>query len=163
MSNLVNPFISFPSVASGELYPQNNAASIDTEVHATTDWTVTQATITSITDTPYHGTYNLKLESTSINGSDRGEFYISVVSGEQYNVSIWCKMDSGNIGNPTFRAWVGFSDFTLQNISATTWTEYTWTITANITGNAEFRAYCADDAVAAGQIIFIDAISITKV
>jgi len=51
---------------SSELYPQNNAASIDTEMNATTGWSVqNNAIITSDANVPDDGTWALKGESNT--------------------------------------------------------------------------------------------------
>lgn len=159
MSFLLSSFVSF-GVA--ELYPQDNAASIITEVNSIGSWSNIDATITSDATTQSDGTWSLKVISTAINTNSRGFLNFTVVNGQAYEFKFWAKRGSQGT-NQKFRTWSGFVSSPSVSIADTTWTEYTMNATANIDGTATLRAYTGavgDDAV--GNELFLDQISIIK-
>ena len=143
------------SVYSQNLYTQSNAANMQNEANSVTGWTG-PANITSSTDNPYHGTWAIKIETTSA-GRD-ASYTFSAQIGTTYNISIWARKGSNN-SNSAFNNWVGFTGFSNTGISSTTWTEYTFTVTAT-TANPIIRVYGATSGPN-GRSAFIDAITIT--
>ena len=148
--------------SSQELHTQSNAVSIANEANATTGWTGS-STITSDTSDPYgSGTYALKIVSTSNNTNDRRVSYnFTVVNGETYDISIWAKQGSQS-NDPAFALWSGFSNFSTTAISGTTWTEYTFTLTANATSATIIAFTGSSGGGSTGDELYLDHVSITQ-
>lgn len=145
-----------------QYHTSSNAVSIDNESNATTGWTSPGATITSDATSPYNGSYALRVEATGTSDSSRRfEYTFTATVGQVFDVSIWAKAGSQSV-DPAFAAWEGVSGFTNPTVinSGTTWTEYTFTVTATAT-SVVVRAYTGSGSQGAtGDVLFIDAVSI---
>ena len=142
-----------------ELHTHSNAASIANEANATTGWTG-GSTITSDSSDPFGGTYALKVVAKSTNTLDRRATYnFTAVNGETYDISIWAKAGTQTT-DPAFALWSGLSGFSTTVISGSTWTEYTFTVTATST-NPSIRVFTGSDSSSVGDEVYIDRVSIT--
>ncbi|WP_396591853.1 fibronectin type III domain-containing protein [Allomuricauda sp. R78024] len=146
-----------------ELYTQDNAASIDSESDSTTGWNAQSTLMTSDSSNPQHGTYSLKIEATTTSGSSgtRSVLYgFTAVNGTTYDISIWGR-EGAQSNDPAFANWTGVSGFSTTEIIGTTWSEYTFTVTATST-SPEIRVYTGSSGNnVIGDYVFIDRISIT--
>ena len=160
---LFSTFIVFLSYGlnAQNLHTQANAASIDNEADATTGWTGT-GNITSSTDNPFQGSFSISLEATqggATNGREMSYTFNAVV-GEVYNISIWARQGN-NPRSPAFANWSGFAGFSTTTINSSTWTEYTWTLTAT-NANPVITVYSSPrNGSSAGNQVLIDNVSIT--
>ncbi len=137
------------------LHNSPNAASIEEEAFSTTGWNG-NAIIEADSSTSYHGDYSLRFV---VNGSGREARYtFTAVPGEVYNISIWARR-TANSQSPAFANWTGFTGASTQVINNLNWTEYTFTVTANIT-NPIIRVFAGPIGAATGREVFIDAVSI---
>ena len=147
-----------------DLYSQDNAASIYNEVNATTGWIPAPGQETSVdltSDSVVYqgvGAYSIKIEA--LGSWSYCEYEFPVTSGKTYDISIWAIPNA--ISAQKFDFFVGFSDFVKKTIDSTSWKEYTWTLTANITGNAMLRAYVRTTAGVNGHTLNMDNISIIE-
>nr|WP_299338455.1 carbohydrate binding domain-containing protein [Allomuricauda sp.] len=144
---------------SQELHTHSNVVSIASESNSTDGWTGS-ATRTADTTDPYHGTYAMKIVSTSNNTQNRrAQYTFPVINGETYNISIWAKVGA-QTDDPAFASWQGFTGFSTTLISGTAWTEYSFTLTANST-SATIIAFTGSSTSSIGDEIYIDSVSIT--
>lgn len=146
------------SIYAQELHTPSNAVSVNNESNSVTGWTG-GSTMTADTSDPYHGTYAMKIVSTSTNTQNRrAEYSFTATNGETYDISIWAKVGS-QANDPAFAVWDGLSGFSTTLISSTAWTEYTFTVTA--TSSAPIiRVFTGSGSGSTGDEIFIDRVSI---
>lgn len=143
-----------------DLFPQDNAASTITEVNAKGSWVANTSTVTSDPTTTAGGLYSIKIVTTNDTWG-RGELDFTVENGAQYQIKIWAKRGTGV--KQGFRSWIGFSNFVSTAIGSTTWTEYTFNLTANIDGAAKIRVYATDTTGGlTGDSVFVDRVTIIK-
>ena len=147
---------------SQELHVHSNAASIDNEANSISGWTNPGATVTSDSTDPFHGSYAIKIEATSTADNNRRiEYPFSAIIGETYDISVWVKAGAQSV-DPAFAAWDGVSGFANPThiTSGTTWTEYTFTVTATATTGI-IRLYTGSGSQGmAGDVLYIDSVSI---
>jgi len=158
-ANLIEYTYSACTVDPNELHLSSNAISDPTcnETNATTGWSVTESTLTSVTTDPQVGSYHFQAVATQGN-SDRIEYNFSVTSGNTYTVSFLAK--EANATNGSITSWVGFSDGPSLNGITGTWERYTYNVTANITGTATVRIYSDLNTGSPGGTIYVDDFSI---
>jgi len=145
-----------------ELHTQDNAASTFTEVNSMGSWVAQNATVTSDGTTSIDGSFSLKIQSTNTNAFERGEFSFPVINGTDYTVKIWAKQGIAVDGAQRFTNWVGFVASPNVDVTTGIWTEYTFNVTANITGLATIRAYSAAFVTSVADELFIDKVSIRE-
>lgn len=143
------------SVSAQNLHNSSNAASIENETNSTTGWTG-PAALTSDMSTAQNGIYSLRVAVQ--NSSRDARYTFNAVVGSVYNISIWARR-SANSNNPAFANWLGLQGFSTTVIGTTTWTQYSFTVTATIT-NPSIRVYAGPIGAATGADVFIDAVSI---
>ena len=150
------------------LYTFANAANPDSEVNATTGFTVgtNSPTITSTTTSPHHGTYRLELTAGTIGANSNGTFSFSnaiLPPSTAVTVKIWAYEEAGtskwNIELPSWGGWA--STIAVTTISTTVWTEYT--LSGTTTGSAATRYILiqSDSDTPTGRKIFFDDITVT--
>jgi chitodextrinase len=135
------------------------------DTNATTGWTSPgSSTINSIATTPFNGLYSLQLISTSVTDNDRVvEYTFDAIISETYNISIWVR--EGDVNNtsddrPEFSNWTDLTGFSTTIItSGTTWTEYSFTVTATST-TPIIRIYAHSSFGTIGDSVDIDNVSI---
>jgi hypothetical protein len=76
-----------------ELYPQDNAASIVTELDDDEGWSAGNSTITSESDSPQAGSYEIKIVCNGSNNSSNGNFDLNTIltDGISYRLSIYLR------------------------------------------------------------------------
>ena len=148
------------SLKSQNLYDFANAASIENEANSTDGWTQSSVSLTSDNTDSYDGLYSIRIVSND-GTNDSGRLRFDVIQGTSYTISIWAKRGAQGT-TQVFKNWIGFSDFATQTVTSTTWTEYTFNITASITGRAQIRCYPTGIGGGVGDDLFIDAITITE-
>jgi hypothetical protein len=118
------------------LYSQDNAASRWPEVDATTGWVADQVTLTSDSSAPQDGAYNLKAVATEGN-YDKATYSWTAVAGDEYNISWYSKKTTGT----EQRIWfVGFDTNPFVNVTETSWTYHTVSVTATASGTVTIWA-----------------------
>lgn len=147
-----------------EIYTNRDAASttVDVNLNITGVWVPANITVTSSNEQAYNGTYSLKAVSTTAVNNNRCTYDFGVVSGKQYTISVWAKRGVGvnqGIG--------GFTGFTgapaAAELTSADWTNYTWTLTANVTGKATISVYSnVGTAGSIGDSVYFDNISIKQ-
>ncbi|TXN36137.1 hypothetical protein FVB32_16395 [Flagellimonas hymeniacidonis] len=146
------------SIYAQELHTPSNAVSVNNESNSVTGWTG-GSTMTADTTDPYHGTYAMKIVSTSTNTQNRrAEYSFTATNGETYDISVWAKVGS-QANDPAFAVWDGLSGFSTTLISSTAWTEYTFTVTATSSAPV-IRVFTGSGSGSTGDEIFIDRVSI---
>jgi len=156
--------LSFMGTQSGgggtEKFSQDNAASIDTEVNATTGWTQTNCTMTSDATTSSDGSYSIKGVATSATSAAvRYEF--SATAGKTYTISMWAKR--GAVGtNQELRSWTNTNENPNIAVTSTTWTEYNTVDTPVSTAAIQMRFYATRTAGSIGDEIYVDEISVIE-
>ena len=145
-----------------DLFPQDNAASAISEVNGIGSLGQVGVTATSQSLEVLNGSYALYVVSNST-AFDRLTIDIPVVTGETFNISAWARRGSQGTDQKFFN-WQGFDNGQNTSISSTVWTQYTFTVTATITGIAQVRAYAVNNAGSGltGDDFYIDNISIRK-
>ena len=137
------------------------------DTNATNGWTSPGSSIiNSISSTPQNGLYAVQLISTSATDIDRvAEYTFDAVVSETYNISIWVREgDANNSGTdrPEFSNWADLTGFTSTKVtSGTTWTEYTFSVTANST-TPIIRIYAHTLSGTIGDSVEIDNVLITN-
>ena len=157
---LVLFFVIFVSGAQN-LHTQANAASINNEANTVTGWTTNNRAIaTSSSVNPFAGSFSISIASNG-NIGGFGSYTFNAVIGQVYDISIWAR--EGNLSfQPAFANWSGFSNFSTTLISGSTWTQYTWSLTANST-SPEIRIYSAPYSGGQnGTQVLVDNISIVQ-
>jgi len=148
-----------------ELYTDSNAASPSNESNDIAGWSSNQGVnLSSVSGSSYNGNYHLKIESTR-NGWLRGEYAFDAEIGKEYEIKIHAKHNSQN--NPGFYAWDGFAGFgDGQAITSTSWTEYSFNLTADKV-RPIIRVYAGASRAVGGSLpgdaVYIDNISIIEV
>ena len=146
------------------VFPTGNAASPGTdEANSVGTWTndgdPTLATVEASTDQSHDGSYSIKITALGLSG--RGSILVPVVNGTVYDISIWVYQVVSVSSGAKFRSWTGFTtspDVVLNSVG--TWTEYTFTLTASITGNALIRCYARDSGGSNGDILYVDDVTV---
>lgn len=152
--------IGVTNVLSQELHTHSNAVSIDNEANSCDGW-VGSATKTADTSDPHHGTYAMKIVSTSVlTDNRRASYSFTATIGETYDISIWAKAGTQTL-DPAFASWTGVTGFTDPTIISTdgTWAEYTFTVTATTTSPV-IRVYTGSSSGSVGDAVFVDSVSI---
>lgn len=139
-----------------DIYPQDNAASLYTEVNSIGNWVGVGdfIDVTSINTDSYHGSNSLQMELLSNDGNKRSELLVPVVSGTNYRAIIKAKSVVGT--NSRFRLWLGFTTQPDVLIDSTDWKEYTFDLVANVTGDATLRVYVNHLTNNLGDTVLID-------
>nr|WP_299384846.1 fibronectin type III domain-containing protein [Allomuricauda sp.] len=153
-------FFTVNQLQSQELYTDSNAASIANEADAITGWNAQSTLMTSDASDPYDGSYALRIEAPDGSSAGRRAIYsFTVVNGTTYDISIWAKEGSQS-NDPAFANWQGFAGFATTEIVGTTWTEYTFSLTAN-SASASISVYTGSSSGnVVGDFVFVDRISI---
>lgn len=149
-----------PKIHGQELHTHSNAVSIDNEANSTDGW-VGNATRTADTTDPYHGTFAMRITSTSTSVDGRRASYsFTATIGEVYDISIWAKAGT-QTRDPAFASWTGVTGFSDPTIISTdgTWAEYTFTVTATTTSPV-IRVYTGTSSSPVGDTVLIDNVSI---
>mgnify|MGYP001792327286 FL=1 len=137
-----------------ELHTHSNAASINNESNSTTGWGAS-ATINSVNNEYYSGSYCLKIEAPS-NGWNYANYRYTTMPNEQYLVKVFAKSDSNN--NPRVVLAQALQNQTIH-ITNTNWAEYSGIVEA--TGSyMDINIYCGAPAIT-GDVVYIDHVSIT--
>jgi hypothetical protein len=149
-----------------DVWWQDNAASTADVNSLGTHYTLHQAPTYTVDATDYHdGAYSLKQVCNNESLSQSVKYDIPVINGETYTVNFWYKaiVDAGAVREP--RLYQG-TNCTLttspQNLTATTWTEVTTTLTATATGNAIIEFMTAPAAGDSGNTLWLDGMTITR-
>ena len=143
---------------SQNLHNDSNAVSLENEANSVTGWSAVDATIISDNTDSQSGIYSMRVTSDDA-VNDFASYDFNVTSGTVYTISIWARRGAQGTGQ-IFKKWEGFSDFATQVIASNVWTEYTFTVTANITGTAQIRCYVTNRGDL-GDELFVDSVSIT--
>ncbi len=142
-----------------ELHTHSNAVSIANEANSTTGWGGGAIKASDSSD-PHHGTYAMRLTSTTGATGRYATYSFTAVVGDNYDISIWAKVGA-QTDDPAFSGWSGMSGFGTTTISGTAWSEYTFSVTATSTA-PEIRVYTGVSSGSTGDIVYIDRVSITK-
>ena len=142
-----------------ELYAQDNAASAFTEVDGIGGWFDTSVTISSDATTSYNGSRSIKIEALQDGSFDKAVFDFTAVIGQSYDVSLWAKRGAQGTTQRIF-SWEGVVTSPDVNVLSQAWTLYTFTVTASAT-LMKIKVYAAGSGGAVGDIVNIDAVSIT--
>ena len=142
-----------------ELYVQDNAASAFTEVDAIGGWFDGTVAISSDATTSFNGTHSIKIEATQDGSFDKATYDFNAVIGQSYDVSIIAKRGAQGTTQRIFN-WEGVVASPDVNVLTQDWTLYRFTITASA-ALIKIKAYAAGSGGAIGDVIFIDAVSIT--
>ena len=148
------------SAIAQNLYDDSNAASPTNESNSTAGWTNTAQFFSDNTDAQ-SGQFSLRAVSTNNNG--RGvEYTFNAVVGQDYDITIWARQGAQS-GDPAFANWFGFQTFPVTPIVGTTWTQYSWTLTATST-SPTIRIFTSSysQRFIAGNTIFLDNITIVE-
>ena len=123
------------------------------EIQALGAWERNTATNAVVTDS-HSGTW--AIETTSTNATwGRAELHVEVENGVTYDWSVWAKRGAqGTLQK--FTSWTGFVTSPNTTINSTTYTEYSGSVTANITGLALIRIYGVSGAGAIGDSVIFD-------
>lgn len=141
-----------------ELHTHSNAASIANEANSVSGWGGS-ATESSVSTEAYSGTYSIKIESPN-DGWNYTAYSFATTANEQYVISFYAKSASST--NPALY-WGGGGVVENQkiNITSTTWTQYTKTVTAN-GSTINMNIYPGTPALT-GESVYIDHFSIMPV
>lgn len=157
--------ITISAGGTGELFPQDNAASA-ADVNAVGSWvangTTTISSVGSGDTSAYDGSYCIKAVASATT-YEIAAMSFSVTNGTSYTITAWAKR--GSVGTNQAIG-VGGGVFTaspIENVTTTTWTLHTFNVTANATGTGKLNAYATYTAGVTGSIIYIDLVSITEV
>lgn len=142
-----------------DLYPQDNAASVQNEVNGMGVLSNHGVTSQIISSDKHHGSYSIKLTATD-KDYGRVEIPVNVENNKSYTVEVWSKAGQGTRQRAVL--WSGFSQSPNQFILSKTWVKTTFTVTANITGIAKVKFYAASYGGAVGDELIIDEIKITE-
>ncbi|MFD2098871.1 fibronectin type III domain-containing protein [Flagellimonas iocasae] len=148
------------SAIAQNLYDDSNAASPTNESNSTAGWTNT-AQLFSDNTTAQSGQFSLRAVSTNNNG--RGmEYTFNAVVGQDYDITIWAR-EGAQSSDPAFANWFGFQTFPVTPIVGTTWTQYSWTLTAT-TATPTIRIFTSSysQRFVAGNTIYVDNITIVE-
>ena len=165
LANITSCVCSYVTATGGtlntELHDDGNAASDPNgnETDATTGWTGSETTITSVSTDPQTGTYHLRCVADE-GTNDRAEHSETVVSGQEYQVSMWVRVIVGT--DAIFKAWTGITASPSLDILDTAWKQYVFNVTTNAT-TLLTRTYVAGDSGSAADEIYIDNVSIRKI
>ncbi len=149
-------------VSSQNLHTNSNAASILNEANSVSGWqTNVRAVASSSAVNPFSGSFSIRVASIQVRGGYA--FYSFPANiGQEYNISIWAREGSSSF-QPAFANWQGLSGFTTTIISGSSWTEYSWTLTATVS-TPEIRIYTSPTSGGqAGNEVFFDNVSIFPV
>jgi hypothetical protein len=137
----------------------NAAAPGNQEAQNVDSWTYTPNNTISVSNDAYDGDYSISIKNTGGAFSTRREYDFTGVDGQDYEIKIWAKKISG--ANVRFAAWTGFTSSPSTSISSTSWTEYTFNLTASGTAQ-KIRVYPSSDSgtAAIGDEVLIDNITI---
>jgi chitodextrinase len=143
------------SIQSQNLHDDSNAASLLNESNATTGWNGNGVLTSDATDVQ-NGSFSMRLEYNG--GSSRlVEYIFPAVVGEDYVITIWAKEGSQST-SPAFAGWVGMS-IPVTPISGTTWTQYTFNVTATSTA-PRIRVFSGGTGAVPGDFMYFDTVSI---
>ena len=92
----------------GELYPQDNAASVITEVNATTGWAAGGAAVLSADGTPDQGSYAIRIVASA--ASDSIYFDLSTILSEGVAYRLTSRLRHDGAGNATGKMRYGLGD-----------------------------------------------------
>ena len=152
-------FIFSISLKAQQLYNDLNAASLVNETNAVTGWTGDGILSSSNVDVQ-NGSYAMRLEFAGQNNKV-GQYSFPAIIGEQYTIIIWAKRGTQS-SDPAFANWTGLQGAAVTPISSTSWTQYTFNVTANNT-NPTIRIFSGSkNGGVVGDFIYFDAISIIQ-
>ena len=146
-----------------EIHTESNAASDPNcnESNATTGWINASAgSLTSVSDTDT-GLYAIKHTATSGGINNIARYSFAVVSGETFTVVVRVKRGTGAFVRMT--NWTNVSGGPSNVVPGTSYSEYTYNLTATATGTANLNFYSSSNSSGeAGSEIFISTMSVIK-
>ena len=114
--------------------------------------------ITSDATDVQNGSFSFRVDRSANNGRN-AQYTFNAVVGEDYTITIWAKQGA-QADDPAFAGWTGLQGFSLTRIENTTWTEFTWVVTATNT-TPQIKVFTgSNNGSSPGDHIYIDAVSI---
>lgn len=158
------------SIAKGltlaEIYEQDNAASISTEVDSIGNWLsnsspawATGTSVGSGTTTPYNGSYCLMAYYSGAGTFTYIQYSFSTVEGEVYDISLYAKKGLGAADEQNIRVTGVNGASNEQLVTTSSWAEYTWSLTATSTGTGYIQVMTSQETSEEASV-FVDAVSI---
>jgi hypothetical protein len=130
------------------------------ETDGTSLWAGTSITMTSDSAEPHAGLYAIK-GVTAGGLVSYVHFTLTITSGDTFTVSFWAKSTQGTLDRIT--GWTNVSGGPSSVNPPSSWTFYSYDITATATGTAQLRFYAsASTSGVAGDNIFVDNLSAIK-